>query len=776
MPKPGREPQNKQEKSPQKRHFTQTEAEESSRHTNETEIPVLGNTPFIPPTNKHIAMLSADRPFLERKKVLSQLQRSYGNQYVQRLMSSIGLQAKLTVNPPNDIYEQEADRVADTVSRKINLQVQRQAEEEEPIQGKSIQRQAEEEEELIQGKPIQRQANEEEEEVQTKSVLQRQPEEEEEQIQGKFILQKQDLSGDPAYAWRGPRAREWTEYDRLLKIMRNKYPDMAMEIVDKDEFQQPTAWHITLVPGFNAEELDRSKILNWMARLTGETVRTPSESEASSRGLPSTPETSVMEKPVMRETVEPIVSNDVEKQISSARGSGAPLDESLRTVMEPQFGADFSRVRVHTDNVSGTLNDSLQARAFTTGQDIFFGNGQYQPQTQEGKKLIAHELTHTVQQSGIGRKIQRWGPLYGGTPHSEVTNKALDELGPRLKYINWDVRKYLVEHADDMDVRVGGLVGSYGLGKAYEAWGNMVQKFRSVKKEVGGMAREAGLLTRRGIGFLGESLGISEGKYTEEEAKQKQEEENAPEKGIIGKGLDWIKSGAKKTWRGLRRGVGFVGEKLGLTEEGLKAKETKESQRLREEEEEITKKAADEYDNNRFYWRSPTEAPNHAEAGMYREDGMDKDQQRVKAYLDNAVDAWKADNRTQALMTLSLGLHVAEDRGSHGDGKPNTGHDPRLSNPPPPGAKIKYYDDYVKKTGKPDTGHDCDIKSKNPDGFSKAVDYAKEMLSSFVDRIIAGDDKKKKQEEEKLGSYKQPAWYKRGARAIGTFFGKDVIR
>jgi hypothetical protein len=68
--------------------------------------------------------------------------------------------------------------------------------------------------------------------------------------------------------------------------------------------------------------------------------------------------------------------------------------------MEPALGADFSGVRVHADAGADALNQSLQARAFTTGQDVFFRQGAYNPGSSSGRELLAHELTHVVQQNG----------------------------------------------------------------------------------------------------------------------------------------------------------------------------------------------------------------------------------------------------------------------------------------------------------------------------------------------------------------------------------------
>ncbi|HEY9651606.1 MAG TPA: DUF4157 domain-containing protein [Coleofasciculaceae cyanobacterium] len=90
----------------------------------------------------------------------------------------------------------------------------------------------------------------------------------------------------------------------------------------------------------------------------------------------------------------------LEESIQQSRGSGQPLADNIRKPMEQSFGADFSGVKVHTDSRADQLNQSIQARAFTTGQDIFFRQGNYNPGSQDGQELVAHELTHVVQQSG----------------------------------------------------------------------------------------------------------------------------------------------------------------------------------------------------------------------------------------------------------------------------------------------------------------------------------------------------------------------------------------
>jgi len=112
---------------------------------------------------------------------------------------------------------------------------------------------------------------------------------------------------------------------------------------------------------------------------------------------------------IARQAVGPAeAGQDVEHTIQSRRGGGAALDSPVRGRMEKAFGADFSGVRIHQDHTANALNHSLQARAFTTGQDIFFRQGAYQPGSSTGRELIAHELTHVVQQNGdrVEKKIQ----------------------------------------------------------------------------------------------------------------------------------------------------------------------------------------------------------------------------------------------------------------------------------------------------------------------------------------------------------------------------------
>ncbi|MEM9004485.1 MAG: DUF4157 domain-containing protein [Cyanobacteria bacterium P01_F01_bin.86] len=129
------------------------------------------------------------------------------------------------------------------------------------------------------------------------------------------------------------------------------------------------------------------------------------------------------------------VSPQLASQIQTARGSGWPLDKGLQYSMGQAMGADFSGVKVHTDTQSAQLNDAIQAKAFTTGSDVFFKQGAYNPSSQDGQALIAHELTHVVQQGGGVHNVQRQknGVIQRDTNRSlePITTSAVAKLTPQ---------------------------------------------------------------------------------------------------------------------------------------------------------------------------------------------------------------------------------------------------------------------------------------------------------------------------------------------------------
>jgi hypothetical protein len=117
----------------------------------------------------------------------------------------------------------------------------------------------------------------------------------------------------------------------------------------------------------------------------------------------------------------------VEAKISSSRGSGASLDAGVQSKFAPELGDSLGDVRVHTDSTADALARSVSARAFATGSDLYFAQGEYSPGTSSGDKLLAHELTHVVQQRGAPTS----GPMTVSQPGDSMETQAdavADEL------------------------------------------------------------------------------------------------------------------------------------------------------------------------------------------------------------------------------------------------------------------------------------------------------------------------------------------------------------
>ncbi|HYO89005.1 MAG TPA: DUF4157 domain-containing protein, partial [Candidatus Limnocylindrales bacterium] len=94
------------------------------------------------------------------------------------------------------------------------------------------------------------------------------------------------------------------------------------------------------------------------------------------------------------------VAGDLEGQIQSQKSGGQALDSGDQQFFESRFGQDFSDVKVHTGGESDSVNRSIGARAFTNGSDVFMRGGEYNPGSSGSRELLAHELTHVVQQTG----------------------------------------------------------------------------------------------------------------------------------------------------------------------------------------------------------------------------------------------------------------------------------------------------------------------------------------------------------------------------------------
>ena len=100
----------------------------------------------------------------------------------------------------------------------------------------------------------------------------------------------------------------------------------------------------------------------------------------------------------------PQVTPEMESQLADLQGRGQQCPASVRAYFEPRLGYDLSPVRIHTDARAYEMARAVRARAFTLGPHIVFGEGEHAPATSEGRRLLAHELTHTIQQGGVRQK------------------------------------------------------------------------------------------------------------------------------------------------------------------------------------------------------------------------------------------------------------------------------------------------------------------------------------------------------------------------------------
>jgi len=277
---------------------------------------------------------------------LIRLQRLVGNHAVQRMLTSpeavqqktgLRVQAKMTVGAADDAYEREADAVADKVMAKRDV----------------VQRAGDEEELQMKRADIQRAGEEDELQMKRVDSIQRAGEEDELQMKRVDIVQ---------------RAGEEDE-------LQMKRVDSIQRVEEEEELQMKRD-DIQRAPGVGIND-DESL-----------------EQEADEMGSKALQLKSVD----MSGSFD--VEKDVESQISTKSGSGQAIPDVNRQMFESTMGHDFSGVNVHTDTQSDNLNKQLGARAFTTGSDIFFRQGEYNPASSNGQELLAHELTHVVQQGG----------------------------------------------------------------------------------------------------------------------------------------------------------------------------------------------------------------------------------------------------------------------------------------------------------------------------------------------------------------------------------------
>ena len=273
------------------------------------------------------------------------------------------IQPKLTINEPGDQYEQEADAVADRVMRMTPAPG---GGDEKPVQTKPL---------LVSS--LQRKcAN-----CDAEDKLQRQEMEEEGTLQRKAITAGGFGGSDPIAI-----QRQCAGCDMEDKVQRQEM-----------EEERPLQRKAITAGGFGGSEpitIQRQcagcdmedKVQRQEMEEEGPIQAMPLMRKASDGGYTATPQ--------------------LQSQLNSSKGGGSPLPGPTLTSMSQAFGADFSSVRIHTDSRAAEMSQGIQAKAFTHGGDIYFNRGQYQSESSEGKKLLAHELTHVVQQKKTHDLIQ----------------------------------------------------------------------------------------------------------------------------------------------------------------------------------------------------------------------------------------------------------------------------------------------------------------------------------------------------------------------------------
>ena len=128
---------------------------------------------------------------------------------------------------------------------------------------------------------------------------------------------------------------------------------------------------------------------------------------------------------VLQRSINPVSSYSISTIHGVLNSSGQPLDSGTRAYMEPRFGHDFSKIRIHADAKAAESARAINALAYTLGQDVVFGQGQYAPGTSEGRMLLGHELTHVVQQTKlVDNKVQRVCGPQNIPPASDCTSSS----------------------------------------------------------------------------------------------------------------------------------------------------------------------------------------------------------------------------------------------------------------------------------------------------------------------------------------------------------------
>lgn len=280
--------------------------------------------------------------------------------------AGVQVQTKLAIGQPNDRYEQEANQVADQIMR---------------MPAPKIQRLCPECEEELQRQPMaEEEKKKEEETLQTQPLGNNLPDD-----QATDQIQRSPL---PGFSFgkleSAPKERLGIQAKLAIGQPGDKYEQEADQVAEQ----------VMRMPA--PDSLSRGPLVNSNLPLVAHPLpvqkqEVKEEDEEKNKGK-------IQAKEEFGQT--PRVTAELEQQLQASQGKGQPLPEETRSFMKSRFGQDFNQVRVHADGEAAQMNRALNAQAFTHRQDVYFGADKYSPQLVEGQRLLAHELTHVVQQTG----------------------------------------------------------------------------------------------------------------------------------------------------------------------------------------------------------------------------------------------------------------------------------------------------------------------------------------------------------------------------------------
>ncbi|NOR11304.1 MAG: DUF4157 domain-containing protein [Desulfovibrionaceae bacterium] len=328
-----------------------------------------------------------------------------------RLTPRLDIQPKLSIGQPGDTHELEADRVADQV---VSQPLQRTPSFDQPVTTKSdhqrppaitpvIQQQGDEpaqeenqlqeEEQLVQGMGLQFQEESVSEGEEVQEIVRLQRDDEVLQLKGRPIT---------SLVRRKPIGRPASRTPPIFSLQRGGNSARAPPLMLQCMAVQPQISDKSLTPS----QCQTGEVRPGLVQCRAPPTQARTE-ESESR---------------------------LDRELRQSRGGGLPLPEKTRIQMESGIGADFSNVRVHTDAGAEQMNTMLGSQAFATGNNIFFASGKYDPESLDGQRLLAHELTHTVQQNASPR-IQltpALGPRGPPVQQSSHNNLQGGFIGDRL--------------------------------------------------------------------------------------------------------------------------------------------------------------------------------------------------------------------------------------------------------------------------------------------------------------------------------------------------------